>query len=403
MPANFLNNNLTDVTLLDDVSVSWTIHSENDLSQNSPGPHLYSVTETNGIFCCMTVFNEPGIAILVSIASVIRNLVYLRHKGEKILADNTTLCIIIDGIESLSETARALLIDLDLFKPDGMQSYAGTHIHDNQLDTDRVTTLLSKMDLNNKNSKRWAEVYNASFMEWNGSVSHTGTDYLFKKLHLLLCIKTTNKGKLDSHWWFFKIICAAYNPKYCLQMDAGTAPKQDAVFNSVESFKNNPKAGAIASMILISPVKSFDNILHIWQSGDFIYQKLMNWPAEVLFGYLTVIPGQFCLFRWNALYAKEVDFSYKEPVLCQDGHKTPLENYFRGLKQLGPFESNMFLAEDRILGFEIISNQKSGWNLTYIPSAVAITDPCDSLNELLRQRRRWNNSCHTCYLWLKLL
>ena len=66
---------------------------------------------------------------------------------------------------------------------------------------------------------------------------------------------------------------------------------------------------------------------------------------ESLFGYCTVLPGAFSAYRWIALQNGA------------DG-KGPLASYFEG-EQLhsggaSSFTGNLFLAEDRILCFEIV-------------------------------------------------
>ena len=48
----------------------------------------------------------------------------------------------------------------------------------------------------------------------------------------------------------------------------------------------------------------------------------------------------------------------------------------------------MYLAEDRILCFELVAN---GWLLHCCKEAVAETDPPCTLTNLLSQRRRWMN------------
>jgi chitin synthase len=77
-----------------------------------------------------------------------------------------------------------------------------------------------------------------------------------------------------------------------------------------------------------------------------------------------------------------------------------MKNYLRDLQALGPFESNMFLAEDRILGLEIVFQPDSRWELGYVPEADALIDRCESWNELLCQRRRWTCSSIACRLWM---
>jgi len=40
----------------------------------------------------------------------------------------------------------------------------------------------------------------------------------------------------------------------------------------------------------------------------------------------------------------------------------------------GIFERNMYLAEDRILCFEIVTKKNEAWRLAYVKSAKAATD-----------------------------
>lgn len=52
---------------------------------------------------------------------------------------------------------------------------------------------------------------------------------------------------------------------------------------------------------------------------------------------------------------------------------------------------NMYLAEDRILCWELVSKRGSAWLLHYQRSAYAVTDVPDRVPDLIAQRRRWNN------------
>ena len=51
----------------------------------------------------------------------------------------------------------------------------------------------------------------------------------------------------------------------------------------------------------------------------------------------------------------------------------------------------MYLAEDRILCWELVSKRNSAWLLHYQRSAYAITDVPDRVPDLISQRRRWLN------------
>lgn len=95
-------------------------------------------------------------------------------------------------------------------------------------------------------------------------------------------------------------------------------------------------------------------------------------------GFISVLPGAFSAYRWKAI----------------DGE--PLSKYFLELnaekrEQLGAFERNMYLAEDRILCTELVVKHRQRYVLRYVKNAPAKTDVPDTLPKLLNQRRRWSN------------
>lgn len=51
----------------------------------------------------------------------------------------------------------------------------------------------------------------------------------------------------------------------------------------------------------------------------------------------------------------------------------------------------MYLAEDRILCFEIVTKKNAAWVLKYVKSAKAVTDVPTTVPEFISQRRRWLN------------
>lgn len=55
------------------------------------------------------------------------------------------------------------------------------------------------------------------------------------------------------------------------------------------------------------------------------------------------------------------------------------------------FTKNMFLAEDRILCFELVAKANDRWTLTYVKPSKAETDVPEGAAELIGQRRRWLN------------
>ena len=67
---------------------------------------------------------------------------------------------------------------------------------------------------------------------------------------------------------------------------------------------------------------------------------------------------------------------------------TPLDKYFDGLNQGSDsytcFKANKYLAEDRIMCLEILIKSSQKWILSYLPGAIAKTDPPQSMGKLMQ-------------------
>jgi len=114
---------------------------------------------------------------------------------------------------------------------------------------------------------------------------------------------------------------------------------------------------------------------------------------ESIFGYISVLPGAFSAYRFEAI----------RPGSDGTG---PLVDYFKSItasmKDLGPFKANMYLAEDRILCYEIVARADCNWILQYCKNAVAETDVPNTLHDLIKQRRRWLNGSFFAMLYAVL-
>ena len=78
-----------------------------------------------------------------------------------------------------------------------------------------------------------------------------------------------------------------------------------------------------------------------------------------------------------------------------------------GTTEAGLFERNMYLAEDRILCFEIVTKKNEAWTLKYVKAAKATTDVPTTVPEFISQRRRWLNgslfaSIHATVFWYRI-
>ncbi|KEP46543.1 chitin synthase, partial [Rhizoctonia solani 123E] len=95
------------------------------------------------------------------------------------------------------------------------------------------------------------------------------------------------------------------------------------------------------------------------QNFEYKMSNILDKPLESVFGYTTALPSAFPAYRYKALLDK------------------PLEMYFKGETMHGGgsdgtelFERNMYLAEDRILCFKIVTKQKEPWTcVAWVPNS----------------------------------
>jgi len=115
------------------------------------------------------------------------------------------------------------------------------------------------------------------------------------------------------------------------------------------------------------------------QAAQYYEYKLGHTPdkaCESFFGFTSVLPGAYSLFRWKAIKGQPLDMFFKNVVR----QELPTCS-----------QANEYLAEDRIMCLQIYIKEHTGYTVRYIPDAKAFTDAPDSLHVLMKQRRRWMN------------
>lgn len=128
--------------------------------------------------------------------------------------------------------------------------------------------------------------------------------------------------------------------------------------------------------------KALFNPLVASQNFEYKMSNILDKPLESVFGYISVLPGAFSAYRYSALQNDA------------DGHG-PLEKYYLGETLHGGdadvFTANMYLAEDRILCYELVAKKNSNYVLHYVNRSYGETDVPDRVPEFISQRRRWLN------------
>lgn len=205
-------------------------------------------------------------------------------------------------------------------------------------------------------------------------------------IQMLFCLKEKNQKKINSHRWFFNAFGQSLNPNVCVLLDVGTQPGSDSIYHLWKAFDINSACGGACGEIVALKGKFWHNLINplvAAQNFEYKMSNILDKPLESVFGYITVLPGAFSAYRYIAI---------KNDPQTGEG---PLQKYFLGETMHGAgagiFKANMYLAEDRILCWELVSKRGSNWTLHYVKSAEGVTDVPDQVPELVSQRRRWLN------------
>ena len=75
--------------------------------------------------------------------------------------------------------------------------------------------------------------------------------------HVML--KHENKGKIESHFFYFRGICEYFNPWYCQIIDAGTISMHKSISHIVMHMEANKSVGGACGEIEVMLPKKKDN------------------------------------------------------------------------------------------------------------------------------------------------
>ncbi|KAG6825863.1 hypothetical protein H0H92_002087, partial [Tricholoma furcatifolium] len=130
----------------------------------------------------------------------------------------------------------------------------------------------------------------------------------------------------------------------------------------------------------ITPLKGIHHQLQRPQNFEYKMSNILDKPPKSIFGYTSILHGAFSAYRYIAL---------RNVPVTGEG---PLPKYFLSKKMhragADIFTANMYLAEDRILCWDLVAKRGANWVLQCVESAYVVTDVPDQVPS---QRRRWLN------------
>ena len=140
-------------------------------------------------------------------------------------------------------------------------------------------------------------------------------------------LKHENRGKIESHYWFYQGICEYLDPEFVQILDAGTIPDKYSTSRLIAEMEVNKNVGGICGEIVAYVPKrhpetgnSISIMNKFYGYAQYVEYKIAHYldkASETIFGFVSVLPGAFSAFRWQAIKGK------------------PLEVFFNEMKKLG--------------------------------------------------------------------
>ncbi|GAB7350007.1 hypothetical protein MBLNU459_g0683t1 [Dothideomycetes sp. NU459] len=326
---------------------------------------LFAKPRHTELFIVVTMYNEEDELFARTMMGVIKNIEFMNSRTSsktwgKEAWKKIVVCVVSDGRAKINPRTRAVLAGMGVYQ-DGIakQQVNGKDV------TAHIYEYTTQMAI---------EIKKGVVQVKKGNTP----------IQMLFCLKEKNQKKINSHRWFFQAFGSVLDPNICVLIDAGTKPGKDSIYQLWKAFDLEPMCagacGEIKAMLVHG--KKLLNPLVAAQNFEYKMSNILDKPLESVFGFITVLPGAFSAYRYMALQNDKAG-------------QGPLERYFAGEKMHGAnagiFTANMYLAEDRILCFELVSKRNCSWILQYVKSATGETDVPEEMADFILQRRRWLN------------
>jgi len=326
---------------------------------------LFAKPRHTELFIVITMYNEEDELFARTMMGVIRNIEYMNSRTHsktwgKEAWKNIVVCVVSDGRAKINPRTRAVLAAMGVYQ-DGIakQQVNGKDV------TAHVYEYTTQMAI---------EIKKGVVQVKKGNTP----------IQMLFCLKEKNQKKINSHRWFFQAFGTVLDPNICCLIDCGTKPGKDSIYQLWKAFELEPNcAGACGEIkAMLKGGRTLLNPLVATQNFEYKMSNILDKPLESAFGFISVLPGAFSAYRFIALQNDKTG-------------QGPLEKYFKGETMHGAnagiFTANMYLAEDRILCFELVAKRNCNWILQYVKSAEGETDVPTEMADFIMQRRRWLN------------
>lgn len=301
------------------------------------------------VFICVTMYNENEIDFTRTIHAVMKNVSHFCSRNKsRTWGENgwqkIVVCIVADGRTKVHPRTLDALAAMGIYQ-DG----------------------IAKNLVNQKEVQAHVYEYTTQ-VSLDSDLRFKGAEKGIVPCQMIFCMKERNAKKLNSHRWFFNAFGRALTPNICILLDVGTKPGSNSLYHLWKAFDTDSNVAGACGEIKAMKGRMGQGLLNpLVASQNFEYKmsNILDKPLESVFGYITVLPGALSAYRYHALLNDHT------------GHG-PLNQYFKGEMLHGQdadiFTANMYLAEDRILCWELVAKRDEKWILKYVKSCTGETD-----------------------------
>ena len=311
--------------------------------------NIGSTARETELFICVTMYNENEIHFTRTMHAVMKNISHFCSRSKsRTWGENgwqkIVVCIVSDGRSKIHPRTLDALAAMGIYQ-DG----------------------IAKNLVNQKEVQAHVYEYTTQ-VSLDSDLKFKGAEKGIVPCQMIFCLKEKNAKKLNSHRWFFNAFGRALTPNICILLDVGTKPGGNALYHLWKAFDTDSNVAGACGEIKAMKGKfgtALLNPLVAAQNFEYKMSNIMDKPLESVFGYITVLPGALSAYRYHALQNDHT------------GHG-PLSQYFKGETLHGQnadvFTANMYLAEDRILCWELVAKRDERWVLKYVKSCTGETD-----------------------------
>ncbi|CAG8727771.1 36225_t:CDS:2, partial [Gigaspora margarita] len=283
------------------------------------------------IMIVITMYNEHDTLFIKTMTSVIKNVDYICSKWpESESWKKIVVLIVADGRNKVNKWTLNILSAMGCYQDRILQNCVGRK---------HVTAHLFE--------------YTTQLMVDSDFKIHKN----IPPVQIMLCLKEKNAKKLNSHRWSFNAFAALLKPNICILLDyiffifnkknkkvlefkvgleilskgpnfvsaISAFPWQLFLTDSYWfflAFDHDPNVGGACGEIKVDlgrKCRNLFNLLVASQSFEYKMSNILDTPSESVFGYISLLPGTFSAYRYEALMNGPLEAYFKDDTMHVSG------------------------------------------------------------------------------------